>query len=351
MAAATTPKSSPESSTPARTLRVLELYCGIGGVAAALGDRAEVVAAIDIHRTALEVYAHNFRHPTRVANIESIPAPVLRDLDADLWWMSPPCQPFTRRGKRADAEDSRAQGFLRLIETLVQVRPPFVALENVPELQGSRTHARLCEALGRAGYEVREWILCPTDFGAPNRRRRWYLVGSVPSPPWPPSPGPHPLPPGRGAGGEDFRGPGGEGLVGQGLVPYLDPIPEADLAVDPALLDRYRHAVDLVDAEDPDAVTATFTAAYGRSPVRSGSYLRQPDGVVRRFSPREILRLLGFPASYRLPADLPRASAWRMLGSSLSLAPVRAVLCTVMEGVALHPHRPVQSPAASSEVR
>jgi hypothetical protein len=55
--------------------------------------------------------------------------------------------------------------------------------------------------------------------------------------------------------------------------------------------------------------------------VRAGSYLRR-GGVVRRFSPAEILRLLG-PPGFRLPATLARGNAWRQLGNSLS---VRAVL-------------------------
>ena len=47
-----------------KRLRVLELYCGIGGCAAALGDGAEIVAAVDVNRVALGVYRHNFSHPT-----------------------------------------------------------------------------------------------------------------------------------------------------------------------------------------------------------------------------------------------------------------------------------------------
>ena len=99
------------------------------------------------------------------------------------------------------------------------------------------------------------------------------------------------------------------------LAAYLDPAPAAELAVEPTLLDRYAGAVDLVDPADPAAIASCFTAAYGRSPVRSGSYLivdRGPDGLptaARRFSPREILRLLGFPADFTLPADLSLANA------------------------------------------
>jgi site-specific DNA-cytosine methylase len=114
------------------------------------------------------------------------------------------------------------------------------------------------------------------------------------------------------------------------LRDFLDPTPAADLWTEPALIDQYRHAIDVVDPEDSDAVAACFTSAYGHSPIRSGSYLRTPSGL-RRFSPTEILRLMGFPSSFTLPPDLPRPAAWRLVGNSLSVPAVRHVLSAIRE--------------------
>ncbi|HUO86208.1 MAG TPA: hypothetical protein VM617_02365, partial [Thermoanaerobaculia bacterium] len=121
------------------------------------------------------------------------------------------------------------------------------------------------------------------------------------------------------------------------LAELLDPQPAADLTVPQDLAVRSRHALDVVDADDPQAVTACFTSAYGRSPVRSGSYLAlapapaEEDVLpsLRRFSPSEILRLLGFPAGFRWPADLHREAAWHLAGNSLALPAVRAMLAAV----------------------
>ena len=63
------------------------------------------------------------------------------------------------------------------------------------------------------------------------------------------------------------------------------------------------------------------------------------DGRLRRFSPGEVLRLLGFPASFELPPDLPRDAAWRLVGNSLSLPPVSAVLGRVAIREAAGPSR------------
>ncbi len=283
--------------------RVAELYCGIGGAAQALPAGAEVVAAVDINRKALAVYALNYRHPTWIRALESLPASELAALGADLWWLSPPCQPFTRRGLRRDDEDPRSQSLLALLPRLEQVRPPLLALENVPGFATSATRARLLTSLEGSGYELRERLLCPSELGVPNRRQRYYLLASRLGWSTPPN-----------CTAEPRR-----------LAAYLDPQPSPALDLDPAVAERFRFAIDVVDAADPTAVAATFTAAYGRSPVRSGSYLPTPRGL-RRFSPHEILRLLGFADGFRLPPALDLEGGWRLLGNSLSVTAVRHLL-------------------------
>lgn len=313
-------------------LRVLELYCGIGGLAAALepaAGAAEIVAAIDVNHLATGVYARNFPdHRVVTAAVQSITSGRLRRWNADLWWLSPPCQPFTHRGKRRDLADPRTASLLAVLDRLAEIRPRYVALENVPPFRGSDTHGRWLRTLEQSGYTaIRETLLCPTELGIPNRRRRYYLLaGRVPRLP------PRPVPRQRAAGPAMLP-----------LAAYLDRDPSPRLDVDPGLVARYPGALDILDAGDPGAVTACFTSAYGRSPVRSGSYLSPGSATaVRRFSPAEILRLLGFPDSFRLPygspGDEPSGSdsktlgnAWRLAGNSLSIAAVRAVLAAVPE--------------------
>jgi site-specific DNA-cytosine methylase len=343
---------------PSPALRVLELYCGIGGCAAALaaaggangeGANAEVVAAIDVSHLAVEVYRQNFPHPAQVRALEALTATELARFGADLWWLSPPCQPFTRRGLGRDLADPRTASLVSLTRRIGELRPACVGLENVPGFAGSAAHAGLRDALDRSGYQVRERLLCPTELGVPNRRRRFYLLASR-----------------RGFAAEDPAGqtPPEEAAAApvavaerafrRPLAAYLDPEPAAGLSVDPLLLARYAGAIDLVDPSDPTAVTACFTAAYGRSPVRSGSYLiedRCADGTprrVRRFSPAEILRLLGFPAGFTLPSDLSLATAWRLVGNSLSVPAARHVLTAIASIGGGNGQRPSSPRAAAS---
>jgi DNA (cytosine-5)-methyltransferase 1 len=250
-----------------------------------------------------EVYSCNFDHPTEMRTIESIPDADYHRWAADMWWMSPPCQPYTRRGLQRDMEDPRAAPLLALIDRLPRLHPRHIVLENVPPFESSHACQRLRDTLDRCRYHVQDVRLCPTELGIPNRRQRFYLVAS-----------------------QDPLHPFEKGVLAPRLLSdYLDRDPDPALHLPTAIAQQYASALDVVDASDPHACCSCFTAAYGRSPVRSGSYLETPAGL-RRFSPREILRLLGFPDAFRLPTGLTLERAWRCLGNSLSVVAVRQVL-------------------------
>jgi len=284
-------------------MRALELYSGIGGFAQASTGRCQVVAAIDHNHLANQVYASNFEHPVVVKNLESVPLRELERWEAELWWMSPPCQPYTIRGAQQDLDDPRSKSFLRIIEAIKAIQPPFLALENVPWFEDSNGHALLLKTLEKTGYLVEQRQVCPTELGLPNVRKRFYLVAAK-----------------------------------QGLDPitveshkpaplhaFLDAVVAPDLAVPEELELRYGENLHTVEADDPGAVAACFTSAYGRSPVYCGSYLRQ-HGKRRYFSPAEIARLLGFSSAFRLPPSYSRRQLWKLIGNSLSIPVVRRVL-------------------------
>jgi hypothetical protein len=44
--------------------------------------------------------------------------------DADVWMMSPPCQPFTRGGARRDHADTRTGPFINLMRILATAADP-----------------------------------------------------------------------------------------------------------------------------------------------------------------------------------------------------------------------------------
>jgi DNA (cytosine-5)-methyltransferase 1/tRNA (cytosine38-C5)-methyltransferase len=123
------------------------------------------------------------------------------------------------------------------------------------------------------------------------------------------------------------------------VADILDEAPAKELWISPDLAQRYRGAMHVMDAADRRSVCSCFTSAYGQSHIRSGSYLQTAAGL-RRFSPGEILRLLGFPAGFELPESLTLRQGWKLVGNSLSIFAVRAVLGPALTGPEPHPDPP-----------
>jgi DNA (cytosine-5)-methyltransferase 1 len=315
-------------------MRVMEFYCGIGGFAAA-APGAEIVAAFDQSPLAIQVYRQNFSQ-TRViqCNLETITTATLRACPADLWWLSPPCQPYTLRGNTRDLADPRALSFIHLISLLADLRPIYLGLENVIGFRHSQARGLLLQQLSRCNYQFQERLLCPTEIGIPSRRPRYYLSASQLKPWTPPNNNadhagssetlvPGLIPPGYTA---EFPSPP-DSCRKRMLAEYLDPNPSSGLEVNPDHQLRFSKGFRMLDPENPQAYTTCFTAGYGKSLMHAGSYLKWK-GNLRRFSPDEILRLLGFPDSFIWPPELSLRQRWHMAGNSLSVYAVREILRT-----------------------
>ena len=314
-------------------IEIVDLFCGIGGVAEAWPTTFRVTHAIDIDRRVVPIYRANHGVIPQVRSLDS-----LRKVpDADLWWLSPPCQPYTTRGKRRAEGDARSAALSHLLGRVAEQRPRLLVLENVPGFAGSSHHQRLRSILGRRGYAIREDLVCPTHLGIPMRRHRFYL---------------------RAALGSDLADIETAGEFQAGGLPeveatqmaavgcenrpvarsrlrdFLDPAadPHPSLLVEPAQRERFGRAMRVADPDDPAAVVGCFTAAYGSSPVGAGSYLRMSDGRWRRFTPQEIGRLMGFREGFFWPDDLGTRSRYRLLGNSLAVNVVRVILDSLRPG-------------------
>lgn len=105
----------------------------------------------------------------------------------------PPCQGFSLAGKRQKT-DSRNQLFKAYMQIVETVQPLYLLIENVNGIsmqfsgrwrQGNRRVGRrptpysqkILHALDVAGYETSAGILNAAEFGVPQRRRRYFLLG------------------------------------------------------------------------------------------------------------------------------------------------------------------------------
>lgn len=303
--------------------RAIEFFAGIGGFAWAW-PTCDIAVAIDIDQTARAVYRRHWPHPYLLKEIGSLSAESLAPLHANLWWLSPPCQPYSRRGQQRDVDDPRAASLLHLISLIPKLRPRAIALENVLGFGASRARARLEKVLLECNYQLATCELCPTELGWPNRRPRFYLLACLePLRPWQPLP--------------DCTTSVRAILEGALQPDELDGSSATDdqtslLGEDVSCLISQREralfgdALDRVDIQQPNAVTACFGSSYGKSLLHAGSYVITARDQWRRFTPREVARLLGYPPSFTLPADLSCRRAWKLLGNSLSIPVVRYVL-------------------------
>ena len=163
-------------------LKVLEFYSGIGGIHYSLahsGVSAYVKAAFEINTSANFVYKHNFPLTKLLQkNIEGLILQDLEELNADVWTMSPPCQPYTRLGKQEASSDPRAKSFEKIMYILEKMNTPpsFIFLENVKGFETSDTCNHFLTILKAKGYYTQSFLLSPMDFGFPNSRMRYYLI-------------------------------------------------------------------------------------------------------------------------------------------------------------------------------
>jgi tRNA (cytosine38-C5)-methyltransferase len=171
--------------SPEQPLKVLEFYSGVGGwhyalSASSLSGRCAVVGAFELNPNANAVYAHNFDVKPRQCNIEKLRLAELEAFDAEMWVMSPPCQPFTRLGKRKDVDDHRTDSCLSLLAKIpAMARPPrHLLLENVQGFECSETRRRLVGILASCDYTLEEFLLDPRQLGVPNSRLRYYMIAT-----------------------------------------------------------------------------------------------------------------------------------------------------------------------------
>jgi DNA (cytosine-5)-methyltransferase 1 len=163
-------------------LTVLELCTGGGGQALGLEmARFECVGAIDNDLQACETLRKN-RPNWRVhhAPIEEISGSQFRG--SDLLAAGVPCPPFSIAGKQLGAGDERDL-FPQALRIIEEAQPAAIVLENVAGFASSKFsnyRADLFRKLDRLGYKTEWQMLNASDFGVPQLRPRFVLVGLKP---------------------------------------------------------------------------------------------------------------------------------------------------------------------------
>lgn len=162
-----------------RKMRVVDLFSGCGGMSLGLTQAGlEVVGAFDNWKPAIAIYKDNFRHPIFDADLgaKGVDESVAQ-LKPDLIAGGPPCQDYSIAGHRNLG--TRANLTIRFAEIVASVRPRWALFENVYNIEKFRTLPEMKKVLKDAGYGLSSMVLDASRCGAPQKRRRFILVGRL----------------------------------------------------------------------------------------------------------------------------------------------------------------------------
>ena len=164
-------------------IRFFDMFSGIGGFRTGLERAGGFTCAghceIDKHADK----AYRAAHPIKESEVFYDDATTIDPgamPDFDLLCGGFPCQAFSIAGKRKGFEDARGTLFFEIARVARAKRPAYLLLENVPGLlshDGGRTFAASLNTLCDLGYSVEWQVLNSKDFGAPQSRRRVYIIG------------------------------------------------------------------------------------------------------------------------------------------------------------------------------
>jgi DNA (cytosine-5)-methyltransferase 1 len=289
--------------------KTIDLFAGIGGIR--LGFEAygcETVFASEWDKSAQDMYEANFgnRPYGDINEIEPKDIP-----DHDILLAGFPCQPFSIVGKGLGFADTRGTLFFNIEAILQTKKPKAFLLENVKRLathDNGQTYAVILEKLEGLGYTVYAKIFNSLDFGVPQKRERIYIVGFLENIHFK---FPKPL---------GFYKPLSEILQDDNEIPKSYFLSE----------DIKQQRLNAVKGVPPfpsvwhQNIGGNISALPYSCALRAGgSYNYLVVNGVRRLTDREMLRLQGFPDTFKI--NLPYSQARKVAGNSVSVPVIKAI--------------------------
>jgi len=156
-------------------MKVLDLFCGAGGLALGFRRAGFNVTGVDISPVAGQTFTFN----DSGAFIQADLARELISGDYDVIIGGPPCRPWsavntTKRGRAHQDYRLIERFFLHVKHNL----PEIFLMENVPALANDTIFKDCIRRIHALGYSVAYKIISYADFGAPTRRRRMIVFGT-----------------------------------------------------------------------------------------------------------------------------------------------------------------------------
>ncbi len=171
-----------------KTLRVLDLFSGMGGTALGLQNAGlKVICGIDYWNVCLETYVKNLRHTglcrdlTKYSVEEFMEEQGIQPKHIDVIVSTSPCISFTMCGKR-DVNDPRSDLYKEFLKYLNFIMPKVFIIENVVGLlsakdpNGNLYIDKIMKKLEK-NYNCIVMVLNASDFKVPQNRKRVIIYG------------------------------------------------------------------------------------------------------------------------------------------------------------------------------
>lgn len=161
-------------------MKTIDLFAGCGGLSLGFQEAGfQIVAAFDNWKSAINVYQQNFSHPIFAVDLaQNLDKNLLSQYQPDIIIGSPPCQDFSSAGKR-DENLGRANLTLTFAHIIAQVKPQWFVMENVDMIEKSNILKIALNIFQETGYGLTAKILNASYCGAPQFRKRYFLIGEL----------------------------------------------------------------------------------------------------------------------------------------------------------------------------
>ncbi|QTE74003.1 DNA cytosine methyltransferase [Clostridiales bacterium FE2010] len=166
-------------------LTMIDLFAGVGGLSLGF-ERVgfHVLLANEFDPSIAEAYIKNRNHPNMIVDdirklpVEKTFGPYKGKVTIVVG--GPPCQGYSQKGQRKTIHDERNFLFRYFVEVVREVEPLYFVMENVPNLltsEGGFFKREIISLFEAIGYTVNADVLCASDYGVPQDRRRAFIIG------------------------------------------------------------------------------------------------------------------------------------------------------------------------------
>ena len=294
-------------------MKIGSVFSGIGAFEQAIsriGIQHTIVFACDNNKNVKKVYLENYDVGEYYDDIRDIDGKKYEN-DIDILVGGSPCQSFSLVGKGDGLDDKRGKLIFDYIDLVSTIKPKIFLFENVVGLttmDNGKIWNIIKEKFEELGYNISYKILNARDYGIPQVRRRMYVVGILEK-------------------DVVFNFPLPIKLDSK-MGDYLDKSVSSKYTLSEKMVAYVMASGTKNFYYKPDInldIARPLLSSMNKM-HRSGvdNYVDDNRGGIRRLTPRECLRLMGFPESYKLVCS--DTQSYNQIGNSVVVDVLVAIL-------------------------